>query len=227
MDDVELIPIMDDQHALLLAGPRAADHLTALSLPIPAPLHMARAMYSGQPVLLLASHAPLIPLYQLWAAPETIAALRIALEASAVTPISSGALEQLRILSGTPRYGTDIRNSETARDLPQETNQTHALHFTKGCYLGQEIVERIHSRGQVHRTFTGFRLTALPATLPMPLTADGKPIGELTSAAILPLADGNIPFALGYTRREALDRNQPLAFEGGTATPTPLPFHPS
>ena len=109
-------------------------------------------------------------------------------------------------------------------DLPQETNQTHALHFSKGCYLGQEIVERIRSRGQVHRTFSGFRLTSLPATLPTPLTSDGKPAGELTSAAIAPLPAGDAILALGYVRREALDRTQPLAYEGGAATPAALPF---
>ena len=53
---------------------------------------------------------------------------------------------------GIPQFGVDIRE----RDLPQETGQTRALNFTKGCYLGQEIVERIRSRGAVHRKFTGF-----------------------------------------------------------------------
>ena len=57
-----------------------------------------------------------------------------------------------RIVSGIPRYGVDIRE----RDLPQETEQARALNFNKGCYIGQEIVERIRSRGAVHRKFTGF-----------------------------------------------------------------------
>jgi len=220
MDDVELLPIMDDQHALLLVGPRAADHLAALSLPAPDALHMARGTYSDQPVLILAPYAPLIPRYELWASPEAVAAIRGALEAAAVLPVSADTIEQLRILSGTPLFGVDIRD----RDLPQETNQTHALHFAKGCYLGQEIVERIRSRGQVHRTFTGFRLSALPTTFPIPLTADGKPAGELTSAATLPLPEGDVHFALGYARREALDRNQPLEFDGGIAAPATVPL---
>jgi len=50
-----------------------------------------------------------------------------------------------------PLYGQDIRE----RDLPQETEQQRALNFNKGCYIGQEIVERIRSRGKVHRKFTG------------------------------------------------------------------------
>jgi folate-binding protein YgfZ len=167
-----------------------------------------------------------IPAYEIWCADRVVVKeLYRLLGFSEAVSISAETLEAFRIMQGTPRYGQDIRNNETARDLPQETNQTHALHFTKGCYLGQEIVERIHSRGQVHRTFTGFRLTTLPTTLPTPLIANGKAVGELTSAAILPLPEGDIPFALGYVRREAL--TQTLDFEGGTATPTTLPFRPS
>ena len=221
MDDVEMLPIMDDQHGLVVAGPRAAEMLATLALPTPAQHHMARALHSGRPVLILASNAPVVPLYEVWASPEVIAAISSSIVAPVISP---DAVEQLRILSGTPRFGQDIRNSDTVRDLPQETNQTHALHFAKGCYLGQEIVERIRSRGQVHRTFTGFRLSALPNSFPVPLTSSGKPVGELTSAATLPLTEGNVTFALGYIRREALDRNLPLEYEGGTAIPTNLPI---
>jgi len=161
------------------------------------------------------------PLFNIWLQNEDDRQhLSGLLEADGAVDLGNETQEAFRILSGTPRFGTDIRD----KDLPQETNQTHALHFSKGCYLGQEIVERIRSRGQVHRTFSGFRLTSLPATFPTPLTSDGKPAGELTSAAILPLPEGDIPLALGYVRREALDRGQPLAYEGGSATPAALPF---
>src|SRR5262249_16165677 len=66
--------------------------------------------------------------------------------------VGTQALEWWRVVQGIPQYGQDIRD----RDLPQETGQTQALNFNKGCYIGQEIVERIRSRGQVHRKFTGF-----------------------------------------------------------------------
>jgi len=59
-------------------------------------------------------------------------------------PVGAAAVELLRIASGIPRYGQDIRE----RDLPQETEQLRALNFTKGCYIGQEIVERIRARGR-------------------------------------------------------------------------------
>ncbi len=85
-------------------------------------------------------------------------------------PVGTAALELLRIASGIPRYGQDIRE----RDLPQETEQQRALHFSKGCYIGQEIVERIRSRGNVHRKFTGFEVQGPLPALGAKIQADGK-----------------------------------------------------
>src|SRR6202012_5871220 len=125
-------------------------------------------------------------------------------------------LEALRLIEGRPLYGRDI----TEKYLPQETNQPQALHFNKGCYLGQEIVERIRSRGQVHRLLTPLTLTGeLPNELPTPIEADGKPVGEITSAALVPLPDGDQILALGYVRREALDTHAALTYSGGSAAP--------
>jgi folate-binding protein YgfZ len=139
-----------------------------------------------------------------------------ALRNSRAAQVSDAALEHLRILEARPKYGVDIRD----RDLPQETVQTHALHFAKGCYLGQEIVERIRSRGQVHRQFMAFRLTGeMPTALPAPLEAEGKPAGEITSAAFIPLAEGPEIVALGYARQEVLSAEQPLTYSGGVAVP--------
>ena len=104
-----------------------------------------------------------------------------------------------------------------------------ALNFTKGCYLGQEIVERIRSRGAVHRQFTAF---TVEGTLPEPgakiLAAeistkkDEKEVGEITSSAVLPLPGGDRPVALGYLRREAAGKE----LRAGTATlkPASLPI---
>jgi folate-binding protein YgfZ len=124
--------------------------------------------------------------------------------------------EAFRIYAGTPKYGVDIRNTDAAKDLPQETAQNHALSFNKGCYVGQEIVERIHSRGQVHRTFLKMTLTgSMPEVFPAPLEANGKAVGEITSAAQV----GDVIYALGYARREALESGAELKYSGGTASP--------
>jgi aminomethyltransferase len=128
------------------------------------------------------------------------------LVAAGATPVGADALELRRISLGIPKFGMDIRE----RDLPQETGQTRALNFTKGCYLGQEIVERIRSRGAVHRQFTAF---SVEGTLPEPGAKilagekDEKEVGEITSSAILPLPGGGRAVALGYLRREAAENN--------------------
>ena len=102
-----------------------------------------------------------------------------------------------RILSGIPRYGVDIRE----RDLPQETEQARALNFNKGCYIGQEIVERIRSRGAVHRKFSGF-VAESAVTSGSKIVAGEKEVGEVTSAASVNLANHRTHVALGYIRRE-------------------------
>ena len=85
------------------------------------------------------------------------------------------------IASRAAFLATDVDLSQ--RDLPQETEQKHALNFTKGCYIGQEIVERIRARAILHRTFTGFLVEGEPPQPGTKVQVDGKNIGEITSAA--------------------------------------------
>ncbi len=109
------------------------------------------------------------------------------------------ALEMQRIAAGIPLYGVDIRE----RDLPQETEQTRALNFDKGCYVGQEIVERIRSRGNVHRKFTGLLAEGAETIAAGAKIVSGeKEVGEVTSVATLRMPPGERTVALGYIRRE-------------------------
>ena len=229
MDDVELIDL-GTFPGLTIAGPEAPAKLAQLGLQIPEPLHESGQILGDIRLKVHHIHSPLVPRFELWPQGDTLASLEAALTDAGFIQVSPEDLEQLRILEGTPLYGTDIRD----KDLPQETAQTRALHFSKGCYLGQEIVERIRSRGNVHRTFSGFILTG---DLPAPgtiLTSEDKPVGELTSVTSLSsqlIADTSqlsdaapMQIALGYVRREALDRGTTITYPGGTATPSALPF---
>jgi folate-binding protein YgfZ len=202
MDDVELTPALTDKIGLLILGGDALGTLDIACLWPKTPISIYQGQADGDPLVLCAAKDT----YEVWGNASSIDWIRTI----AVREFSPEAIEAHRILSGTPKFGIDIRD----RDLPQETAQTHALNFNKGCYLGQEIVERIHSRGQVHRTFTQFHLTGTLPELPATLESNGKPVGELTSAAAI----GDTLHALGYIRREAL--TQPLTYPGGTATPT-------
>ncbi|MGF7180895.1 YgfZ/GcvT domain-containing protein [Tunturiibacter psychrotolerans] len=227
MDDVELTDISDKRSGLQVIGPKAAAllHQIGLAADDLDTLSTHTIPWNNAEVTVIHAYGPLVPRYEVWANQTTITKLASALESGGAILCEDESLEWLRILEGTPRIGTDIRD----RELPQETNQTRALHFAKGCYLGQEIVERIRSRGNVHRTFTGLRLDGdLPAT-GAPLEADGKQIGELTSVAAIPLPGEPHPIhlGLGYIRREALDRSLPINYPGGVAQPVLLPFSPS
>ena len=109
-------------------------------------------------------------------------------------------LEIFRLACGIPKFGVDIRQ----KDLPQETGQERALNFNKGCYVGQEIVERIRSRGAVHRMFTGFEVEGAIPSPGFRIQHEGKDMAELTSVGTLPTAEGVRTVALGYGRRELM-----------------------
>ncbi len=157
--------------------------------------------------------------YMIWLPPEHAGSMWEALAAAGAAPIGAEALELWRIAAGIPRYGIDIRE----RDLPQETGQEHALNFTKGCYIGQEIVERIRSRGGVHRRFTGFCFMGqAPPAAGTKVERDGRKLGEITSVAVLPSGQA---VGLGYLRREAGGPGAMIEVGGVQATVAELPFN--
>ena len=223
MDDVELAEVSDTRHGLTLIGPEAPALLAKHGLETArlAELESASLLWNSTTVTVIHAFSPLVPRYELWVdtSSDAEALLQTLRNAGAVLS-DSGALEAFRIIEGTPLYGVDIRD----RDLPQETNQTRALHFAKGCYLGQEIVERIRSRGNVHRSFTAFRLEGSTPSPGTALESAGKVAGELTSIVSLTGDQGRpVNLALGYARREALDRHEPLSYPGGHAHPISIP----
>jgi len=221
MDDVELADTTGSQSGMLIAGPKAASLLERIGLNVENLEVLQKRTMPWNAAQITVLHT--IPRFELWADPNTVPKLLEALQSAGAVFCEAQSLEWLRILEGTPLYGADIRD----RELPQETGQNRALHFSKGCYLGQEIVERIRSRGNVHRTFSAFRLDGELPVVGAPLEADGKQVGELTSVAAIPLPTDNgtiAQLALGYIRREALDRGLPLHYVGGVAVPVSLPF---
>jgi folate-binding protein YgfZ len=117
----------------------------------------------------------------------------------------------VRLEHGIPRYGEDI----TERYLVQETQLMRAVSFTKGCYLGQEIVERVRSQGKVHRLLTPIRVTgSLPPHPGSKLTFEDTdtPAGEVTSAAYSPALEEVV--ALAYLRTEVLDKPAEMEVAG-------------
>lgn len=141
--------------------------------------------------------------------PEEITGLRERLQAQGVQPVSWAAYNHWRIEQGIPRLGEDM--GETT--LAQETGQIRAVHFNKGCYLGQEIVERVRSRGRINRHLAGFKGEGLTAGAKV--MVDGKEAGWITSVSE--------DLALGYLRREFAAPGTNVQVDGATATVRALP----
>jgi folate-binding protein YgfZ len=201
MDDVEVTNLSEQLTALGIAGPSSPGVLSAAGFTIPqiTPLQAQSVTWHGLDCILVRGEDSEHLSYEIWLASDRVRQLWDALRAVGATPVGSEALELRRIVAGIPRYGVDIRE----RDLPQETEQARALNFNKGCYVGQEIVERIRSRGAVHRKFTGFLAESTqPIAAGTKIVAGEKEVGEITSAASLQLPTGNKAVALGYIRRE-------------------------
>lgn len=222
MDDVEVSDKSGAIAALGIQGPKCPDILIEIGITDPGlePMQLADLTWNEIGITLTRMASDEFVTYEIWASTANIAHIWRALAESGAVPVGSEALEKFRVMIGFPKYGTDIRD----RDLPQETEQRHALNFTKGCYVGQEIVERIRSRGNVHRTFHGF---VLHGEVPAPgakLQSSGKDVGEITSVNLLPTKAGKQPVALGYIRREALDRGDSITYAGGEAKPADVPF---
>ena len=228
MDDVELQPLDASTTAIGVAGPAATRILSQLQVAIPAEntstsstWQSATGSATGQSAALDVTHihSPLVPRFEIRLPAAAAPVLWAALIDAGAVPSGSAAIEALRILEGTPLYAVDIRD----RHLAQETGQNRALNFNKGCYLGQEIVERIRSRATVHRNLRQFSLAKPPARLQagqtLPLEAEGapnNPVGELSSVAEYDLPGFSGTLALGFIRTEVLERKLPVTC-GGTA----------
>jgi folate-binding protein YgfZ len=136
------------------------------------------------------------------------------------------AFETARIEAGIPRFGADM--DET--NIPLECGiESRTIVYNKGCYIGQEIINRIHSVGHVNRELRGLRLADDVKSLPLrgdKLFHAGKEVGQITSAVKSPSLNANI--ALGYVRREANQIGSELTLRTATgdspAKVVELPF---
>jgi tRNA-modifying protein YgfZ len=133
-------------------------------------------------------------------------------------PTSLDAAEIVRVESGRPRHGIDMGEE----NLPAEAGIVErSVSFTKGCYVGQEPVARMHYKGHPNRHLRGLRLSeaAAPGTA---LAASGKDVGSVTSTVLSPALG---PIALALVRREVAPGDEVSVGEGGlTATVVELPF---
>jgi folate-binding protein YgfZ len=202
-----------EQGLLSVVGPAAREVIGARD--VPATEHANRAAeIAGAPVLLVATD---LGVDVICAAADT-GGVRDALVAGGAAPVDEEAAEVLRVESGRPRYGIDT--DETT--IPQEAGLNgRAVSFTKGCYVGQETVARLHWRGKPNRHLRGLRLSG-PTRTGEPLRVGEREVGRLGSVATSPRLG---PIALAIVRREAAVGDTLTVGDGAvTAQVVELPF---
>jgi folate-binding protein YgfZ len=209
--EVEVVDLSEERAILSLIGPRAVEVAGAAALPENA---CEGAAVAGVECLAVGTRDGI----DLIATAAGAERLREALLAAGAVEVAAEAAEILRIEAGVPRYGAEM-GSET---MPAEAGIVEqTVSFTKGCYIGQETVARLHYKGRPNRHLRGLRLSA-PAQPGTPLRLGEKEVGRLGGACVSP-AFG--PIALAILRREAEPGAELAVGEDGvTAQVVDLPF---
>jgi tRNA-modifying protein YgfZ len=216
--DVELHKRTVERGLLSLIGPNAAGILATerVAEVVPEREHAnARVEVDGTGALAVRTDVGIDLICDAPATPALIAALN----ARGAPTVSEQAAECLRVERGRPRYGVDLDDTV----IPQEAGlNERAVSFTKGCYVGQETVARLHYRGRPNRHLRGLRLSE-PACTGDQLLLGERQVGRVGSAVVSPRLG---PIALALVRREAEPGSVVGVGERGkSAEVLELPFH--
>ena len=192
-------------HAVAIAGAEALAHAEHANAPVEIDGTAALAVRTDVGIDLICAAA---------ATP----ALSATLSARGAPAVSEQAAECLRVERGRPRYGVDLDDTV----IPQEAGlNERAVSFTKGCYVGQETVARLHYKGRPNRHLRGLRLS-VPAARGDQLLLGERPVGRVGSAVLSPRLG---PIALALVRREAAPGSTVSVGEpGASAEVLELPF---
>jgi folate-binding protein YgfZ len=226
MDDVTLTDETQRYGAMALEGPKAADvvrYLADIDLLALSELDRTETTFAS------------IPCWLKRRSPGGVAGCEFMVERAKLTslwkilsesvkkhgggPMGYAAMSAQRLVQGVPWFGYDFGEKQ----IPHEAGlQDSHISYTKGCYTGQEIVERVRSRGQVNRRRVDliFEGASVPATGKM-LTVDGKEVGSVTRAAIPSFLTHAI--GMGYVRKDYNAIGSHLKWSGGTAVVSKFP----
>ncbi len=200
-DDVTIEDRTAQIATIAIEGPEAASALQAMGAPVPLAPY-AWVAWGNRTVARLSSTGP-IGFFVFLPAADKDSFLR----GLTFPTATSEDAQTVRIENAHPRYGVEI----TDRNLIQETGQLHAVHYQKGCYLGQEIVERVRSRAQIHRVLRRIEIdTADP-----PLAGAKTDQLEIASAAFSPAFQKTV--ALAYVRTPFAELGTELTVDGARA----------
>jgi len=211
-DQVTLV-LLGELPRLALVGPEAGARLAARGLPAREAGYWSAA--EGESTIVRRDLGRL-PAFEIWAPPHRLAELAATFRPEAV---DLAAWQIARVEEGAGLWGTDYGEEH----FPQETGrESSAVSYTKGCYLGQEVVARIHYRGGVQRALVGLRFAGEPPAAGTPLRHDGREAGRVGSAVLSPRW-GAIGLAVVHQRAAAPGTALDLD-EGARATVAALPF---
>jgi folate-binding protein YgfZ len=206
-DDVTISDFTDDTAVINVEGPAAASVVAELGAPA-AHLPYTIAEWEHGTIAHLSYTGG--PGYSIMTPAERKSELTAKLGAAKVPEAKLAEAEVVRLEHGLPRYGVDFSDA----NIPQETQLARAVHNSKGCYLGQEIVERVRSRGHVNRVLTELELdTDTPPVRGAKVQSGDAVVGEISSAAYSPALARTVAFAI--VRAEAL--KSPLQVNGSIA----------
>ena len=167
--------------------------------------------FNGAPVTIICDTHTAEQGYDLFIEAAHITDLRQALIEAGAIEVSDETQEILRIETGIPRYGVDVDSNTVVN----ETSYDHSISFTKGCYIGQEIVVRIKHRGHVAKKLTGiiFPNQSFEVADPTVYSEDGKEAGRVTSWVISPGLGETA--AMAYIKHDYLKSLTPIQMEAG------------
>ncbi len=221
MDDVVLTDESARYGTLALEGPRSGEilkHLTGIELESLTELGWTESKIGSIPCRITRRSPAGIPSAEFLCEQTHLPTLwNVLLEAAKSHgggPAGYTALNALRLEAGIPWFGYDFGEKQIPHEAGLEKSH---ISYTKGCYTGQEIVERVRSRGQVNRVRGLFKLSS--SNFPAPETAiqfEGKEVGYVTRAADSPTFQSVI--AMGYIRREQSAPGTEVQIGGKTAT---------
>ena len=214
MEDLTLEDVSSATATLAVWGPESQEHLAkaaSADLSSLQPYHSLAAEVGGRPVRLISYSFADLPGYYLISSVEDASAVWRGLADAGITPMGAEASETARIAQGMPAHGSEMSDDFN----PLEAGLIGAIDFTKGCYIGQEVIARLDTYKKVQKYLVKLAFaegsTVAPGAL---LTHEGKPVGKVTSVATDPSNGRNI--GLGYVRTVQAVVGMRLDLEAGS-----------
>lgn len=204
-DDFQLEDVSEQTAVYAIYGPQSQATLQEMGLQADLPLHHWNQQPLGNLEIYLHRTDPLFgDGYFLMCQATDKEAVKQQLLDAGLPEANADTFDHLRIAGGLPRFGHEI----TGDYIPLETNLWNDVSFTKGCYIGQEIIARMESRGRLAKKLVSLRASD-PLTTTDIRTSDGKQAGTITSTS----THNRETVALGYIKTKFLDETTPLEAE--------------